>query len=133
MTTVCILIGSIFEGVQTIICIVAALNSLFESIEELSSNHAIIYSSSPLPHHAKRQSQPVESLPEPFSFAPAKRDATGIFSRYQLFTPGLLTELLAVLFIILPLLVFSIQALASIQSSVRLDTPKVVSQERKAQ
>ncbi|KAJ3540833.1 hypothetical protein NM688_g6170 [Phlebia brevispora] len=48
----------------------------------------------------------------------------GILKRYQLLTPGLIVCLFVVLFVLLPVLYMSVSALASIQSSVRLDAPK---------
>lgn len=48
----------------------------------------------------------------------------GILKRYQLLTPGLIICLLVVLFVLFPILFMAISALASIQSSVRLDAPK---------
>lgn len=127
---------SVVPLIFTSLRVVASLSNLLEAVEELSLNHAILYSSSPLPHHSRRQSDsssPKQTLPEPFAFAAATPSATGIFARYQLLTPGLITALLAVFFVIVPLVVLAIQALASIESSVRLEAPKIVSQERKSQ
>ncbi|PSR73377.1 hypothetical protein PHLCEN_2v10669 [Hermanssonia centrifuga] len=58
--------------------------------------------------------------------SPSKAAATegGILKRYQLLTPGLIITLLVVFFVLVPLVFMGISALASIQSSVRLDTPK---------
>jgi UPF0716 family protein affecting phage T7 exclusion len=54
----------------------------------------------------------------------AESNKGGILARYQLLTPGLITTLLVVLFILLPIMYFGISALASIQSPVRMDAPK---------
>ncbi len=63
--------------------------------------------------------------PETLVF-PSKAAATegGILKRYQLLTPGLIITLLVVFFVLVPLVFMGISSLASIQSSVRLDTPK---------
>ncbi|SJL01407.1 uncharacterized protein ARMOST_04729 [Armillaria ostoyae] len=87
------------------------------------SQHLTIYSTSVLPTHHKRQSPdspPVLDLPST-SVAPPKG---GILARYQLLTPGLILVLLIVVGVLLPIIYFGIQALASIQSPVRMDAPK---------
>lgn len=50
----------------------------------------------------------------------------GILKRYQLLTPGLITTLLIVIFVILPVIMIGVNALASIQSplSTSGDIPK---------
>jgi hypothetical protein len=58
----------------------------------------------------------------------------GILKHYQLLTPGLITTLLVVFFIIVPVVMLGISALSSIQSPLRVDVPKSFSaQERKTQ
>ncbi|KAK0191475.1 hypothetical protein F5146DRAFT_930481 [Armillaria mellea] len=87
------------------------------------SQHLTIYSTSVLPTHHKRQSpdsSPVLDLSST-SVAPPKG---GILARYQLLTPGLILVLLIVVGVLLPIIYFGIQALASIQSPVRMDAPK---------
>ncbi|KAK0231335.1 hypothetical protein IW262DRAFT_1262005 [Armillaria fumosa] len=87
------------------------------------SQHLTIYSTSVLPTHHKRQSPdstPVLDLSSA-SVAPPKG---GILARYQLLTPGLILVLLIVVGVLLPIIYFGIQALASIQSPVRMDAPK---------
>ncbi|KAG7446039.1 uncharacterized protein BT62DRAFT_149766 [Guyanagaster necrorhizus] len=88
------------------------------------SQHLTIYSTSVLPTHHKRQSPdspPVLDLPPTNLLASPKG---GILARYQLLTPGLILALLIVVGVLLPIIYFGIQALASIQSPVRMDTPK---------
>ncbi|KAK0498247.1 hypothetical protein EDD18DRAFT_1156906 [Armillaria luteobubalina] len=87
------------------------------------SHHLTIYSTSVLPTHHKRQSPdstPVLDLSSA-NVAPPKG---GILARYQLLTPGLILVLLIVVGVLLPIIYFGIQALASIQSPVRMDAPK---------
>ncbi|KAK0206030.1 hypothetical protein DFS33DRAFT_1256482 [Desarmillaria ectypa] len=88
------------------------------------SQHLTIYSTSVLPVHHKRQSPdspPVLDLSSTNLLASPKG---GILARYQLLTPGLILVLLIVVGVLLPIIYFGIQALASIQSPVRMDTPK---------
>ncbi|KAG5729275.1 hypothetical protein E4T56_gene8053 [Termitomyces sp. T112] len=55
----------------------------------------------------------------------------GILKRYQLLTPGLITSLLVVLFILLPILSFGFKALASIQSPLETEAPNKFSADEK--
>ena len=55
----------------------------------------------------------------------------GIFARYQLLTPGLITALLIAFFVLLPALLFSVSALSAIQSPLRVEAPKGYSAEGK--
>lgn len=48
----------------------------------------------------------------------------GILKRYQLLTPGLIISLLVAFFVLVPVVLMGVYALASIQSPVRLDAPK---------
>ncbi|KAF9004683.1 hypothetical protein BDQ17DRAFT_1354496 [Cyathus striatus] len=58
----------------------------------------------------------------------------GILKRYQILTPALITGFLVTFFILIPILLFGIKALASIQSPLRMDAPKGFSaQEKKNQ
>ena len=47
-----------------------------------------------------------------------------ILQRYQLLTPALILTLLLVFFVMIPLLVLGLTALASIQSPLRTEAPK---------
>jgi len=55
----------------------------------------------------------------------------GILKRYQLLTPGLIVTLLVAFFIIVPIVLLGISALASIQSPLRLEPPKGYSAQAK--
>lgn len=60
--------------------------------------------------------------------------AGGILARYQLLTPALITGLLLVFFVLVPVILFGVSALASIQSPLRIQPPKGYSaDERKNQ
>ncbi|KAH9963334.1 hypothetical protein BC827DRAFT_1194963 [Russula dissimulans] len=57
--------------------------------------------------------------------------AGGILTRYQLLTPVLITGLLVVFFVLVPVILFGISALASIQSPLRVQPPKGFSADEK--
>lgn len=81
----------------------------------------------------KRQSPDVGSAFERV-YANSTLPEGGILKRYQLLTPGLITVLLIVFFILVPVVMVGMQALASIQTPIRVDLPKNFnSQERKNQ
>ncbi|KAI0269402.1 hypothetical protein BC834DRAFT_866123 [Gloeopeniophorella convolvens] len=56
--------------------------------------------------------------------APSPSPEGGILARYQLLTPALITSLLLVLFILVPVVLLGVSALASIQSPLRVQPPK---------
>ena len=70
----------------------------------------------------------VDDVPVLPSDAPVAAKAAptdgGILKRYQLLTPGLIISLLLALFVLVPVVLLGISALAGIQSPVRLDPPK---------
>ncbi|TDL29004.1 hypothetical protein BD410DRAFT_779281 [Rickenella mellea] len=106
-----------------------------ESIELAYPNHLFIYTGTPPSSHLKRQTlHPVEDG-QLSTFAPSNSTLAegGILKRYQLLTPALITSLLLVFFLIVPMIMVGINALASIQSPLRLDTPKGPSQDKKTQ
>ena len=57
--------------------------------------------------------------------------AGGILARYQLLTPALITGLLLAIFVLIPIVLFGISALASIQSPLRVQPPKGFSADEK--
>jgi hypothetical protein len=67
------------------------------------------------------------------TFANATLPTGGILARYQLLTPGLLTALIIAFGLLIPLLMVGINALASIQSPLRTESPKGPSLEKKNQ
>ncbi|THH32158.1 hypothetical protein EUX98_g2029 [Antrodiella citrinella] len=94
---------------------------LADELEGLTSafpNHLVIYSDwqqsthTPVANLMSRQDAP----------SPSKVAATGgILKRYQILSPGLILSLFLAFFVLLPIVMVGIQALASIQSPVRLD------------
>lgn len=100
-------------------------------------DHLVVYTGSPLPSHYKRQSPPERPVLN-FDAVPLTANATlptgGILKRYQLLTPGLITGLLVAFFILVPVTMLGLNALASIQNPLRVDTSKTFNaQERKNQ
>lgn len=86
--------------------------------------YLVVYAGSSLPF-SKRQideTTPDDAFP---SFQPnSTLPEGGILKRYQLLTPGLITVLLVVFFLLVPIVMLGINALASIQSPLRVEAPK---------
>ncbi|KAJ2926200.1 hypothetical protein H1R20_g10880, partial [Candolleomyces eurysporus] len=81
-------------------------------------NHLVVYSGVPVSALKARASSSIltaanDDLPE-----------GGILKRYQLLTPGLISALLVVFFVLIPVLFVGINSLAGIQSPVKMDIPK---------
>jgi len=117
--------------------------SKYESLlaDELSllattfSDYLVVYTGSSLPSHYKRQFSDISELPDPFTLAANTTLPTGgILKRFQLLTPGLITALLVTFFVLVPVTMLGLNALASIQNPLRVDTSKTFNaQERKNQ
>jgi len=108
------------------------------NVASVFPSHIVIYTSSR--PFTKRQAgeEPSESVSLPIiENAAAPFNSTlakgSLVQRYRFFTPGLITAFLIVFGILVPLLMFGIYALASIQSPVRMDAPKGPSLEKKHQ
>lgn len=78
-------------------------------------NNLIIYSDWQQSSHIPVSNLASRQDPKP------KKSAGGILKRYQLLSPGLILSLFLAFFVLLPIVMVGIQALASIQSPVRLD------------
>jgi len=102
-------------------------------------DHLVVYIGSPLPSHYKRQSldfpdRPILELDAVPLAANTTFPADGILKRFQLLTPGLITALLITFFVLVPVTMLGLNALASIQNPLRVDTSKTFNaQERKNQ
>lgn len=102
-------------------------------------DHLVVYTGSPLPSHYKRQHPDDPERPVlDFDAAPLAANTTlptgGILKRFQLLTPGLITALLVTFFVLVPVTMLGLNALASIQNPSRMDTSKTFNaQERKNQ
>ncbi|KAF9553616.1 hypothetical protein CPC08DRAFT_673070 [Agrocybe pediades] len=119
-----------------------SLASALSSLSASCPDHLVIYTGSPHPASHKRQESDVPDRPSldfssvSSSFAPTNTTlpAGGILKRYQLLTPGLITGLLVAFFILIPIVLGGMNALASIQNPVRTDVSKSFNaQERKNQ
>jgi hypothetical protein len=119
-----------------------------ESLAAEFPDHLVIYTGSPLSSpsaFSKRQGADTPDRPildlslHSLTFsASAAANTTlpsgGILKKYQVLTPGLITILLVVFFILVPVLLVGMNALASIQNPVRSDVSKNFNaQERKNQ
>ncbi|GLB33322.1 hypothetical protein LshimejAT787_0102060 [Lyophyllum shimeji] len=98
--------------------------------------HLVVYTgSSPLSfavqhQHSARQSPDIDDPPTrpvlESLFAPANTTLPegGVLKRYQLLTPGLITTLLVAVFVFVPIVMVGFNALASIQSPLRVEAAK---------
>ena len=102
-------------------------------------DHLVVYTGSPLPSHYKRQQPDIPERPVlNFDAGPLAANTTlptgGILKRFQLLTPGLITALLVTFFVLVPVTMLGLNALASIQNPLRADSSKSFNaQERKNQ
>ena len=99
-------------------------------------DHLVVYTGSPLPSHYKRQQpdRPVLNFDAGTLAANTTLPTGGILKRFQLLTPGLITALLVTFFVLVPVTMLGLNALASIQNPSRMDTSKTFNaQERKNQ
>jgi hypothetical protein len=115
------------------------LSKELDRLAALTSNHLVIYAGSHLPLE-RRELPPVSEFDSPpDAAAPPSATAVpsskgGILHNYQLLTPALITSLLVAFFILVPIVMIGINALASIQSTLRSEAPKDYSaQEKKMQ
>ncbi|KAJ6593185.1 vacuolar ATP synthase subunit S1-domain-containing protein [Mycena capillaripes] len=95
----------------------ALLSAELATLASTFPNHLIIYTGSSSPSFAKRAAPITGSI----------RNGTatgGILARYQLLTPGIITILIITFFILVPIIMVGIRALASIQSPLRNEIPK---------
>lgn len=128
------------EGIS-ITCLTAS--QLANELEYFSSNypnHLVVYTGISAAtfsvQHGTRQQPKAETSTWPvFESASAPLNTTlaqgGILKRYQLLTPGLITSLLIVFFVLLPILLFGFKALASIQSPLETEAPNKFSADEK--
>ncbi|KAI9466595.1 hypothetical protein BJY52DRAFT_2353 [Lactarius psammicola] len=96
----------------------ARLASELERIERAFPRHLVVFAGS------RRQD---DSAPEPTPSPPAG----GILARYQLLTPALISGLLLTFFVLIPIVLFGVSALASIKSPLRVTAPKGYSADEK--
>jgi len=102
-----------------------------DSITKQTPNHLVIFAGVPSKSHSRRQISPLQT---PTATATATPFAQGgIFKRYQLFTPALLTALLIFIFIWIPIVFVALRALSSIQVPRIGSIGKPVTSEKKNQ
>jgi len=104
------------------------LSSELDTISSLFPKHLVIFAGSPSHLFARQASPEFDSRPS--SLPPASggnstvlRDG-GILKRYQIFTPALITILLITFFVLVPIIILGVSALASIQSPLSSEVPK---------
>ncbi|KAJ7478623.1 hypothetical protein B0H11DRAFT_1279738 [Mycena galericulata] len=98
------------------------LSTTLAALAATHPKHLVIYTSSPTSFD-KRAASPI--LPILTRSSVANSTTTGgILARYQLLTPGLITSLLVTLFVLVPIIMVGIRALASIQSPVKTEVPR---------
>ncbi|KAF8629634.1 hypothetical protein AX15_003367 [Amanita polypyramis BW_CC] len=107
------------------------LSTELDSLTAIFPDHLAIYTGAPLPPgFAKRQAPEIPERPvlelsgESFVPSTTAMPGGGILKRYQLLTPALISALLVVLFVLLPIIMLGISALASIQSPLKVEVPK---------
>jgi hypothetical protein len=91
-------------------------------------DHLVLYTGSPLSSHHKRQpdvpARPILNFDPVHLAANTTLPTGGILKRFQLLTPGLITALLVTFFVLVPVTMSGLNALASIQNPLRVDTSK---------
>jgi hypothetical protein len=90
-----------------------------EKFERAFPRHLVIFAGS------RRQDASAPPTPAPSS------PVGGILARYQLLTPALITGLLLAFFVLVPIILFGVSALASIESPLRVQPPKGFSADEK--
>jgi hypothetical protein len=111
------------------------LFSELATISSLFPKHLIIFTGLPS-YLSARQAPPSSESPPTVPFAPNSTvlEDGGILKRYQILTPALITTLLVTFFVLVPVVMLGISALASIQSPLSSEVPKGFdAQEKKLQ
>jgi hypothetical protein len=118
------------------------LSSDLEIIASLFPKHLVIFTGLPshlsarqVPTSSESNSPPSTSFPI-IALAPNSTvlEDGGVLKRYQILTPALITTLLVTFFILVPIIMFGVSALASIQSPLSSEVPKGFdAQEKKVQ
>ena len=112
------------------------LSNEIEAIASLFPKHLVIFTGT-VPHLSARQEpSTLDSPPSSLLFAPNSTilQEGGILKRYQILTPALITTLVITFFVLVPIIMLGVQALASIQSPLSSEVPKGFNaQEKKTQ
>lgn len=114
------------NGVPVFTLSLPILMTCVEVMEDVASaypDHLIVYSSFSSPF-VRRQLEETSDSGSLFSVPNHTVADGGILKRYQLLTPGLILTLIVVFFVFLPIIVLGVNALASIQSPLRVEAPR---------
>jgi len=115
------------------------LSSELDAISSLFPKHLVIFSGSPSRLFARQAPSEFDSPPSSLLGSTFGGNTTvlqngGILKRYQILTPALITTLLITLFVLVPVIMLGVSALASIQSPLSSEVPKGFdAQEKKVQ
>ncbi|KIL67427.1 hypothetical protein M378DRAFT_159865 [Amanita muscaria Koide BX008] len=90
-----------------------------DNLASIFPDHIVIYTGIPSSSEITKRQESISHSPSRMAVAQG-----GILKRYQLLTPGLISALLIVLFILLPVVLFGTSALASIKSPLKGDYAK---------
>jgi hypothetical protein len=99
------------------------LSSELHTISSLFPKYLVIFAGSPS-HLVARQSASEFDSPFLSGGNTTLLQHGGILKRYQILTPALITSLLITFFVLVPIIMFGISALASIQSPLSNEVPK---------
>ncbi|KAJ7198472.1 hypothetical protein GGX14DRAFT_665629 [Mycena pura] len=94
----------------------ALLSTELATLASSFPNHLVIFTGSSPLSFTKRAAPITSSI--------RNSTAGGILAHYQLLTPGLITTLIVTFFVLIPIIMVGMQALASIQSPLRNEVPK---------
>ena len=111
----------------------SALSAALLTLAETFPNHLAVYAGWH-PTLSARQSNPFAPASNHTSTAAFAPPTGGILARYQLLTPGLILSLAVGFFLLVPIVLAAISALASIQSPLQGQAPKgYIASEKKNQ
>jgi hypothetical protein len=121
-------------------CIVESRLSVeLDTISSLFPKYLVVFSG--FPSHLFARQDPSEYDPPPPSLLNSVSGGNttvlqdgGVLKRYQILTPALITSLIITLFVLVPVIMLGVSALASIQSPLSSEVPKGFdAQEKKVQ
>ena len=105
------------------------LSADFEALSFIFPNHLVVYAGRPYSHSLYSRQDHPQSAPHNGTALPDG----GILKRYQLLNPGLILSLLIAFFVLVPIILGGINALASIKNPIRVDNAKFNAVEKKNQ
>ncbi|KZT66999.1 hypothetical protein DAEQUDRAFT_729596 [Daedalea quercina L-15889] len=109
----------------------SSLSTSLTKLAEVFPSHLVVYVGWHPSLHARQSSPFTSNLTSTAAFAPP---SGGILARYQLLTPGLILALVVGFFVLVPIALLGISALASIQSPLQGQAPKgYIASEKKNQ